>query len=354
MLPMSFVNTLLNTILLIGSYSSHETNALRMYDFNTETGDAKLIAVMPVADASYATLGANGMLYAVTESDTEHSYVTAIKLSEKNAEIIGSVKACGNSPCHIAVSPTGEFLATANYGDGSVSIFPILQNGAPGELCQQLHFEGHSVHERRQASSHPHCISFSKDGKYMYVNDLGLDCIHKFKLAKNRNNFVSNTSEKRITLKPGSGPRHIVFSKDNTHAYLINEISDEIAVLTVKGSNMSVLDYYSSPQAGGMGAGDIQISPDGKRLYGSLRLKNDGISQFSILQNGDKLAFETHTPTGTHPRTFTLSGDGKWLLAACRDANAVEIYSLDPTTGVPVYHSKISCDRPALVKFLEF
>ena len=41
----------------------------------------------------------------------------------------------------------------------------------------------------------------------------------------------------------------------------------------------------------------------------------------------------SYQPTGIHPRNFTITPDGKFLLCACRDSDSVEIYAIDPATG---------------------
>ena len=38
-------------------------------------------------------------------------------------------------------------------------------------------------------------------------------------------------------------------------------------------------------------------------------------------------------PTGKHPRNFTITPDGRYLLCACRDESRIEIYAIDPSTG---------------------
>ena len=40
----------------------------------------------------------------------------------------------GNLPCHLGINKKGEWLLVSNYGSGSVSVLPILQDGALGEM----------------------------------------------------------------------------------------------------------------------------------------------------------------------------------------------------------------------------
>ena len=84
--------------------------------------------------------------------------------------------------CHIAVHPSGKFLLTAQYGGGSVALFPIDSSGKLDEPTVTEHKGGSKVVERRQQSPHPHWTGFSPDGKYALVPDLGLDQIVIYKV----------------------------------------------------------------------------------------------------------------------------------------------------------------------------
>lgn len=68
---------------------------------------------------------------------------------------------------------------------------------------------------------------------------------------------------------------------------------------------------------------------------------------FYILQ---KVGYQ---PTGLHPRNFAISPNGRYLLCACRDSHEVQIYAIDPTTGLlsPTPHS-IQMSQPVFVTFL--
>ena len=85
--------------------------------------------------------------------------------------------------CHIAVHPSGKFLLTAQYGGGSVALFPLDSSGKLGEPTVTEHEGGSKVVERRQESPHPHWTGFSPDGKYALVPDLGLDQIVIYKVG---------------------------------------------------------------------------------------------------------------------------------------------------------------------------
>ena len=62
--------------------------------------------------------------------------------------------------CHISVHPSGKFLLTAQYGGGSVALFPLDGNGKLGEPTVIEHTGGSKVVDRRQDSPHPTGLDF--------------------------------------------------------------------------------------------------------------------------------------------------------------------------------------------------
>ena len=64
-----------------------------------------------------------------------------------------------------------------------------------------------------------------------------------------------------------------------------------------------------------------------------IRLKNDGIAIFKVEADGT-LTGAGYQNTGIHPRHFNITPNGKYLLAACRDSNEIQVYLRDPKTGL--------------------
>lgn len=338
--------------LLVGSYSNPGDSALGVYMFNADSMEANLMYKLPVANASFAAVGGDGTVYAVCESDEANSTINTIKADSQTGclKVVNTVPVGSSSPCYVALSPDGRYVLTADYGGGTVSLFPI-SDGVIVDSVRHIAFEGKGADPLRQASSHAHCVSFTPDGRYMLVDDLGLDCIHQFVVGGDC--LVADEPERRVGIKAGSGPRHIVFNSEGTMAYLINELSDEVAVLKYDGEELKPVQYIAADTVGARGAADIHLSPDGRYLYASLRLKHDGIATFEVNQATGLLAYVGHTPTSGHPRNFTFTPDGRMMLVACRDANEVEIFAVDSATGALTDTGRrILQERPVFVRFI--
>lgn len=342
-------------MMTVGCYSDKGENALSIYNFNAHDASAEVLYDIPVENASFLDISASGIIYAVSESGNS-SRLTALRLNPDSlaAEILNSCPTNSADPCYVKVSPDGNFVITANYTGGTVTVFPINGDGSLGNASRTLTFdfdEKGTVPERQEAP-HPHCISFTPDGKWMLVDDLGSDAIHQYRVLSAEEGFIKSISDMEVRLRPGSGPRHIIFNQEGNRAYLINELSDQVTVLEYDGETLVPLQYIAADTVGAGGAADIHLSPDGKHLYASLRLKHDGIACFDVNSSDGLLTYREHTSTSAHPRNFVITPDGRFLLVACRDGNIIETYTIYPEDGSLSKTSQfISIPKPVYVNF---
>lgn len=341
---------------LVGSYSEPGDTALRAYSFDPASGEMKYLSSVPVANASYFTQAPSGIIYTVCESDDASASISALRpAGVSDAPVLLNTEPVGSqAPCYINVSPDGRFVVTANYNGSTAAVFPVSTDGSVGQRSALIEFSGSGPVEGRQEKSHPHCIAFTPDGRYMLVNDLGADRIRQFAVSNGTDSLVVSEPVREIEIREGSGPRHIVFNDKGDRAYLINEIGDNVTVLSYDGTELRPIQYIAADTIGAQGAGDIHLSPDGKHLYASLRLKNDGVVTFDVDSVSGMLSYKAHTPTVRHPRNFTLSPDGKMMLVAGRDDNAVQLLAIDAESGIPAdTGKKIEVSRPVCVKFVD-
>lgn len=347
--------------LLVGSYSSAEAEGIKLFRFNEETCAMSYVdGVKGISNPSYQNVSNDGnYIYSVGEDDEDLATVNAIQLDKEkgkltllNSQLVGE-----GAPCYIRVSPNGRFLLTANYIGGSISVFPIEKDGKIGDRPYTIRYKGHGQDSQRQEQPHLHCVEFTPDGKHLVANDLGLDCIHKYPVSGNgpkvtQSNFIKTNNKKDIKLESGSGPRHICFRPDGKFAYLINELSGAVTVLSYKKELLNPIQYIQSDTVYGRGSGDIHVSPDGKFVYSSNRLKADGIAIFKVDDKNGTLSRVGYQLTGVHPRNFIITPNGRFLLVACRDSNCIQIFSRNVTTGALTEVGKVAVSKPVCLKFI--
>jgi 6-phosphogluconolactonase (cycloisomerase 2 family) len=254
------------------------------------------------------------------------------------------------------VITTGGNVITANYSGGSISVFPLQEDGSllPVSL---IPFTGSGLDKNRQASPHLHCVHLTPDGKYLFAADLGTDKIYKFVInsqADAGTPFLTAGEPEAFPLPAGAGPRHITFAPNGKYAYLINELSGQVIAFTYAEGILNEIQSIAADTVNARGSADIHISGDGKFLYASNRLKADGIAIFQIDQTTGTLAKAGYQLTGIHPRNFIITPNDKFLLVACKDSNVIQIYERNKETGLLTDIKKdIVLDAPVCIKFAD-
>jgi len=344
--------------MVVGTYTSGTSKGIYTFRFNQETGEAKVLSSTEISNPSYLTISDdNQFVYAVSEHGDGNEAVTAFSFDKEKGTLqkLNSVPAMGADPCYIIT--TNQHVVTANYSGGSISVFPLTKDGSLLLASDVIQFTGSGADKERQEKPHLHCVQISPDGKFLFANDLGTDQIYAFEInpkanPENGDKFLTGTTPPSFHVAPGSGPRHITFSPNGKQAYLITELSGAVIAFDYNNGTLSEIQSIQADTLGVKGSADIHVSPDGKFLYASNRLQADGLAIFSIDQTDGKLTKAGYQLTGGHPRNFIITPNGKYLLIASRDSNAIEIYERNEKSGLLTsIGTNITVDKPVCLKF---
>jgi 6-phosphogluconolactonase len=201
---------------------------------------------------------------------------------------------------------------------------------------QIVQHTGKGINEKRQEAPHAHMVCFSPDKKYVLANDLGTDKVYVYQYNANAASDVLKLKSS-FDLKSGSGPRHLIFSKDGKFVFVLQELDGSITSLSYNDGilkKLSETTVVSADFKGDIGAADIHISPDGKFLYATNRGTANDISVFKISNKGS-LEFVQRTSTlGKGPRNFNIDPTGNFLLVGHQYTNEIVIFKRDKTTGM--------------------
>lgn len=269
----------------------------------------------------------------------------------------------GLATCHITVLD-GQ-IVTADYTSGSMSVFPIGPDGVPGEP-QVLYFKGSGPVRGRQDSAHVHSTWLSPDSLSLVAADLGSDRLYRFGVRDGKLLFSDGEFHGAavIDLPAGCGPRHCAFSPSGDKLYVITELSDEVLVLDYPSG--CLLQRLCAHKENPQGGGHILLSPDGRFVYASVRVSATS-GDARCIQRDCLAVFERDASTGLlspagsfevggHPRHFAFAPDTDILklVVACRDSDALQVFSLNPSTGLPSgTPSVIPAPTPDSVIFLK-
>lgn len=323
--------------LIVGTYTnSCDSKGIYVYEFDSKTGDFSIKSnTENIINPSYlAVSNDNKFVYSVSENDKKSS-VSAFGFNSKSGKLDfrNHQNPNGLNPCYIINDEIN--VITANYSSGDISVLGKNSDGSIGEVKQVVQHTGKGINARRQEAPHAHMVYFSPNKKYVLANDLGTDNVYVYQYNPNGGKEILKLKS-RIDIKPGSGPRHLTFSKNGKQVYLLQELDGTITTFNYADGillKVSETTVVAQDFKGDISAADIHISPDGKFLYATNRGTANDISAFKISRNG-KLKFVQRTSTlGKGPRNFTVDPTGNFLLVGHQYTNDIVIFKRNKKTG---------------------
>ena len=316
--------------LLAGTYTDTGSKGIYSYKFDPASGESTPLAVTEVANPSFLAVTLdNKMVYAVTEQQKDAA-VSAFDFNSADGTLKfrNSQPTDGKDPCHVTI--LGNEVVATNYSSGSMTVFPLDKDGDLEEGTV-YEFFGSGPNLGRQAGSHIHSSQVSPDGKFLFVIDLGGDCIYRYPVSDGK---ITSYEAIEIKVPAGEGPRHFTFSKDGRYMYVITELGGSVLVFDYNGGDLKQIQQIEADPLHAAGSADIHFSPDGKFLYASNRLKGDGLAIFSQDAGSGLLTYVGYQETGIHPRNFAITPDGRFVLVACRDSDVIQVFGRNPKTGL--------------------
>jgi len=340
--------------LLVGSYSDGTGSGISVYDFNIQTGDYKYISdIKQIANPSYLVISPDEQtVYSVNE--TKEGGASAFRFDKEKGVLsfVNSQPGRSAGPCYINMDKGKNFIVTANYTGGSISVFPLAKDGSIMPLSMNI-----DMNPPDSSVSRIHTAAFTPDEKRLLVTDLGKDKIYTFEVKPEaKDSFLVVPPESVTTQETGSGPRHLAFHPNGKYLYCINELSGKITVFACKDYNINAIQSIASDTTqttDKKGSADIHLTSDGKFLYSSNRLKSDGIAMFSVNSENGLLTKIGYQLTGIHPRNFIITPNDKFLLCANLLSNNIQIFEIDKATGLLHDTGKeIRLDKPVCLKWI--
>ncbi|GAA0921136.1 lactonase family protein [Streptomyces rhizosphaericus] len=319
-----------------------------MADVDDETGALRIRnSTDAVVNPSYLAVAPGGrVLYAVSETDD--GAAAALDVGQDPPSLIGEpVPVLGAAPTHLALA--GGQLLTANYGSGSVTALPVLEDGRLGEAVAVLRHEGSGPNPERQEGPHAHAVAADPSGGWLLAVDLGIDAVRVYALPGPR-------PHREVRMRPGSGPRHLAFHPRGDRAYVINELDPTITTCRWDAAS-GVLEPLGETRVVPEGTdvetypAEVVVSGDGRFLWAANR-GHDSIATLTLDASGDRMELVTTTPCGGHwPRDLTLGPSGRRLYASNERSGDVTWFDIDPSSGVPRRGGSVPAPAASCVVF---
>ncbi len=341
----------------LGGYSTD----LHLAELDTEDGSISIVSTVTTPqNASFLRYVPEvSVVYATVEAGSkagESGKIAAYRLEGDTLSPIGTRESCGAGPCHIGIDRDRKLLAAANYGGASFGVIRIAGDGTLGDQAACVMHEGSSVNSKRQTEPHPHATTFSPDGTYLYVCDLGTDTVMRYEASALAGG--DSTGSVAAAVPPGSGPRHLELTPDGRFAYLINELSNTVIVYSCDagdGSLTQVQEISTLPDdyTGESYSAEIQIHPNGRFVYGSNRGHNSIVVYARDETSGKLETAGYFDANGRDPRHFQIEPVGAWCVVANQGSGNVSSFRIDARTGIGTWSGKtIHSESPSCAEFV--
>jgi len=359
------------TLVYVGTYTGPKSQGIYLFRLQDESRAASenvtlvpLGLAAPSSNPSFLELDPRRrLLFAVNEVGQFEGKPTgavsafAIDPAKGTLTFINQQPSMGSAPCHLALDRSGRHLLVANYGSGSVSVLPVASDGRLGAPSHVVQHTGSSVNQERQRGPHAHCVTFDRANRFVFVCDLGLDKVLAYRFDSERGTLTPHDPP-FAQVKPGAGPRHMVFRPDGRFAYIVNELSSTVTAFRYDadaGVLHDVQTISTLPERfdGTNSGAEIDVHPSGKWLYASNRGHNS-VVLFAIDSAGGTLRYvEAQGTGGSKPRHFGIEPAARYLAVANQDSDTILVTRIDAGNGrLKPAGAPASAPSPVCVKFL--
>jgi 6-phosphogluconolactonase len=240
----------------------------------------------------------------------------------------GGLKKIGESalaegPPYLYSDNSDRFLLASYYGGGRVSVHGINADGTLSEKpLQEL-----------DTDIRAHSIQTDRSNRFAFVPHTNpTNAIYQFHFDQDSGRLTPNEPA-RIQPATEEGPRHFIFHPQKDLLYSINENGSTVSAhhFDADTGTLESFQVISTLPGGiaveGNTTAEIDITPDGKYLYGSNRGHNS-LALFEIGADGT-LTAKGHFDTEAVPRFFGIDPTGRYIYSAGQDSGKLASYRIE-------------------------
>jgi 6-phosphogluconolactonase len=329
--------------------SNADSQDISVFQLDRSAGALKPVATVPVAGTAMPMVVSKDKKFLYVALRSQPFRVVTFSIDGAN----GGLKKLGeaslaDSMANIDLDASGRWLFAASYGGHKISVNSVGADGLVGAVQQVI-----------PTSPNAHAIHQDPAGRYVFATSLGGDNLSSWRFDPKSGQLSANDPA-LVNVSPAkTGPRHFLWNKAQTHVYLLNELDGGVDVFAYdagKGA-MRHLQRSTVMPAGFTGkpwAADLQLSADGRYLYGSERTSST-LTTFKVDPVTGLLQTAGTTPTEKTPRGFAVDSSGKFLISTGQDSHAVSLHPIDTVTGVPAAGaSQPAGKNPNWVEIVDF
>lgn len=314
------------------------SKGIYIYRMDEETNKLHPLGVFGGDEIDPAFLAIKDNLLFAENERKDYQVIRSYRIHEDGSlSLADAVNAKGAKCAHICTDPVGNYVIGAGYLSGSVLVARYESDGRMVPT-QQIFHQGHSVMPRRQESAHAHSSRYTPDGKGVLVPDLGTDKVMNYDFDRGSGILSPNSKQPSLDVKPGEGPRHLVFHPSLPVAYLLTEIGNHIYVYDYNSSDRTfqqtqTISVLPKEYHGISYCAELIISGDGRFLYSSNR-GHDTISAFTISKETGRLEVLGYFDCGGKgPRHICFGIREEAIVVANKDSNELCVVERNKESG---------------------
>jgi len=314
--------------------------AIMSFKINSMTGELTPHAKTDVpSGVGLTTLSPDGKFMYTSGSVEGVSSVTSLRRARDGSlSVIDSANIVGR-PAYIQTDNQGRHLLAADYSNGGVTVYRIVDGVYTDQLTDQ--------HPTERTA---HCVKLDPSGRFVFVPHTRPNKVLQFRfdaargtLTPNDPPFVEGPDEDHRYHQP----RHYFHHPKLEIGYTSNEFGGGITAWKFDPQSgtlhrMMTLPSLPSDAKEGFYAADIQLTPDGRFAYVSNRdqrqlkpgeAKQDSLAGFSLDPATGEMTLIGHAATPNQPGSFGIDLTGRFVYSAGSSTSTVQAYRIDRGTG---------------------
>lgn len=320
----------------VGAYTQGTSKGIYAWTFDSKDGSLKSLGLMAeTPQPAHVWIAPNGKtLYAV---NWEHQGgVSAYRIDARTGALtfLNKTSSHGAEPNQVVVDPSGRVAVTVNYTSGTLAAYRLEPDGKLGEAFYVDQHTGKPL-SPKQPGPKQHGIQFSKDNKFMFITDLGLDRVYSYRFDAAAPS-IAPFDPPYVSTHAGAGPRRIQMSPDGKFLYVDHETDSEVGVYSIDGGALKEIQVIGTVPGDAKAhntTAELVISADGKFLYVGNR-GHDSVSVFAIDRKTGMLTLKENVPSGGRtPRNVRIDPTGNWFFAANENGGNVTEFRIDRASG---------------------
>lgn len=337
----------------VSTYTQGDSHGIKIYDVDMEKGRFVEKDRVEITNSSYVTISHNGKyLYSITDFGVESYNIQ----KDGNLELINFAPINGMRGCYVSTDYTDSFLFVAGYHDGKLTVLRLKEDGAVGEITDEIFHKGLGSIAERNFRPHINCARMTHDNKYLLVADQGMDHVNVYRLDHVQGK-VSLADVIRSELE--SAPRHIKISQDGRFIYIVHEWKCYIDVYSYKEKNghpdfekIQTIETIEHERGISNACSALTFSSDYQYLLSTIAGDNSAVA-YKVNQETGCLTQIFRLPvSGEYPKDAALFPNNKFLVSLNHETNDMTFFHVDLENGTMVMNgAPVEVDVPNCIIF---